>query len=593
MTAVVRPPPSGLRDPVIRRGLRLLASTTFSYPRWAALSIASALVWMVFVVAVPLLTKVVIDDAIEGGDESLLFPLVVALVGAGLMRALGIAGRRYFAFALSYRAETDLRNRMFEHIQRLAFRFHDEVPAGEVMARASTDLRPVRLIFAMLPITIANVGLFVVIGIVMVALDPLLGVLASLSIPVMLVLANRYSRRTIRLSTDLQQRLADVTSVVEEAVAGVRVVKAYGQEEREVDRVSGSADRILDTAVRLLGHSSRYVPLFALIPTLATIVILWLGGVRVIEGAMTLGDFVAFTQFMQVLVFPLRITGWFFAQLPRASAAAVRVMDLLATDPEIADPDRPKDLPEGSGEIRFSGVSFSYPSGPPVLGGVDLVIPGGTSVAVVGATGSGKSTLAYLIPRFYDVTGGAVLLDGRDVRAVRVDELRREVAIVFQDTFLFSASIADNIAFGTQDATLDQIRLAARLTKAHGFISNLPDEYDTIVGERGYSLSGGQRQRIALARAVLRDPRILILDDATSSVDALTEQEIRASLEEVMEGRTTVIIAHRPATLQLADRVVFIDEGKVAGFAPHEALLRTNARYAEVLAEEGITETPG
>ncbi|MFQ5967077.1 MAG: ABC transporter ATP-binding protein, partial [Acidimicrobiia bacterium] len=387
-----------------------------------------------------------------------------------------------------------------------------------------------------------------------------------------------------------QQRLADVSTVVEEAVAGVRVVKAYGQEDGEVEKVAGVAERIWRTAVRLLRHSSNYVPLFGLIPTLATIVVLWAGGIRVISGAMTIGDFVAFTMYMQVLVFPLRITGWFFAQLPRASAAAVRVMDLLATDPEIEDPERPQQLVQGPGEVRLSGVSFSYPGGPPVLNGVNLVIPGGTSVAVVGATGSGKSTLTYLIPRFYDVTQGTVLMDGQDIRAVRVEDLRQEVAIVFQDTFLFSASVAENIAFGAPDASEEQIRLAARLTQAHEFISELPDEYDTVVGERGYSLSGGQRQRIALARAVLRDPRVLILDDATSSVDAVTEQEIRASLEKVMEGRTTVIVAHRPATLQLADRVVFIDQGRVAGFATHERLLATSRRYAEVLAEEGISE---
>ena len=584
----VRAAASGLRDPVIRRGLGLLATTALKYPRWAAFSIASALVWMTFVVLVPYLTKVVIDRSISAGDESLLFALVMALVGAGLLRALGIAGRRYFAFALSFRAETDLRNRMFEHTQRLAFRFHDEVPAGELMARSSTDLRQVRLVFAMLPITIANIGLFVVIGVVMVLLDPLLGMISSLSIPVLLYLANRYATKTLRISTDIQQRLADLSTVVEEAVAGVRVVKAYGQEEREVQRLGGVVDRIYRSTMVLLRYSSSYVPLFGLVPTLSTILILWIGGLRVIEGVMTLGEFVAFTQYMQVLVFPLRITGWFFAQLPRASAAAVRVTDLLATDPEIEDPARPLSVPPGPGEIRLSHVSFAYPGGPPVLEDVDLSIPGGSSVALVGATGSGKSTLAYLIPRFYDVSGGAILLDGSDVRSLRLEELRSEVSIVFQDAFLFSASVAENIAFGSPGATLEQIRLAARLTRAHDFIADLPDEYDTLVGERGFSLSGGQRQRIALARAVLRDPRVLILDDATSSVDAVTEQEIRSSLEKVMEGRTTVIIAHRPATLRLADQVVFIDRGRVAGYGKHVDLLAESPRYAEVLAEQGI-----
>ena len=592
MTTTGQTTSSGLRDPTVRIGLRLLIHTTVRYPRWALMSIASALIWMTFVVLVPYLTKVVIDEAIAAGNESLLLPLVAAIVGAGLIKALAIGGRRYFAFALSYRAETDIRNRMFEHIQRLAFSYHDQVPTGELMARSSSDLSQVRLIFAMLPITVANLALFVVIVIVMVAIDPILGLIAALSIPTLLYVANRYSGRVIRITTEVQQRLADMSTVVEEAVAGVRVVKAYGQERREVGRVSTVSDRIYDSSLSLLRHSSSYQPIFGLVPVIATVLVLWLGGVRVIDGDMTLGDFVAFTQYMQVLVFPLRITGWFFAQLPRASSAAARVTELLATDPEIDDPEDPKRLPEGPGEIRFVDVSFSYPEGPPVLDAVDLRIPGGSSVAVVGSTGSGKSTLAYLIPRFYDVESGSILVDGRDIRDTRLDELRNEISIVFEDTFLFSASISENIAFGAPDASDDQIRLAARLAQAHEFITELPDGYDTLVGERGYSLSGGQRQRVALARAVLRDPRVLILDDATSSVDAATEQEIRAALETVMAGRTTVIIAHRPQTLRLADRVIFIDDGKVAAVGTHPELLATNSRYQQVLAEEGLAEVP-
>lgn len=580
--------PTGLRDPVVKTGIRLLLTTAARYQRLTVLSVAFALLWMAFVVLVPYLTKVIIDRSIQANNGDLLVPLVAAVVGAGFIKALGIGGRRYFAFAFSYRAETDLRNRLFEHIQRLAFSYHDQVPTGELMARGSSDLSQVRLVFAMLPITVANLALFVVIVIVMVLLDPILGVLSALSVPVLLILANRFAKRTIRISTDVQQRLADMSTVVEEAVAGVRVVKAYGREDRQVSRVAAVADRIYGATIRLLRYSSTYLPLFGLVPTVAMVLVLWVGGLRVIDGAMTLGDFVAFTQYMQVLVFPLRITGWFFAQLPRASAAAARITDLLETDPDIDDPPTPQTLPQGPGEIRFSSVSFSYPGGPPLLEGVDLLIPGGTSVAVVGRTGSGKSTLAYLIPRFYDVDEGLVLLDGQDVKSVRLEDLRNEIAIVFEDTFLFSSSVADNIGFGMQEATMDQIRLAARLAQAHEFISQLPDGYDTTVGELGYSLSGGQRQRIALARAVLRDPRVLILDDATSSVDAFTEEEIRVSLEKVMAGRTTVIIAHRTSTLALADRVVLIDDGRVAGVGTHEQLLRDNPKYAEVLAEEGL-----
>jgi ATP-binding cassette subfamily B protein len=303
---------------------------------------------------------------------------------------------------------------------------------------------------------------------------------------------------------------------------------------------------------------------------------------------MTLGDFVAFTQYLIILVFPLRLTGWFFAELPRSAAASARVLQLLEQAPEIVDPEDPRELPPGGGAIRFQGVEFAYPGGPSVLAGVDLSVPSGTALAVVGSTGSGKTTLAYLVPRFYDPTNGSVSIDGVDVRHLRLDDLRSQVAVVFEDTFLFSATIAENIAFGAPDATEDQIRLAARMAQAHEFIIELADGYDTMVGERGLSLSGGQRQRIALARALLRDPRVLILDDATSSIDAATEAEIRAALATVMEGRTTLIIAHRTSTLSLADRVVVLDRGRVIGEGRHEELIESLPRYAEILAESGM-----
>jgi ATP-binding cassette subfamily B protein len=280
------------------------------------------------------------------------------------------------------------------------------------------------------------------------------------------------------------------------------------------------------------------------------------------------------------------MTGWFFAELPRAAAAASRVVQLLRTAPGIEDPARPAPLPEGGGEVRLVDVSFSYPGGPPVLEGVNLTIPAGTSVAIVGGTGSGKTTLAHLIPRFYDPGAGTVLLDGVDVRRLRLEDLRRAVSVAFEEPFLFSATIAENIAFGNPDASPEQIRLAARLAQAHDFIASLPDGYDTMVGERGLSLSGGQRQRIALARAVLRDPRVLILDDATSSVDAVTESHIREALRQVMEGRTTVIVAHRTSTLSLADRVVLLDRGRVVAEGTHQELLAGVPRYREVLAEQ-------
>jgi len=560
--------------------------TLTRYRRDLVPAVAGALLWMAMVVSVPYLVSRVIDLAIDGGAGDRLGPLVMLVVGTGVLLGLGIGVRRYYGFRLSYRAEADLRNRMFEHIQRLAFSFHDVTSTGELMARASSDLSQMRLVFAMLPITVANLAMFIAVITMLIVLDPVLGLVTSLTVPALLLAARSYAGRVIGLSFDVQQRLADLSQVVEEAIGGIQVIKSYGQEGQEQKRLDDRAEKIYSRAIRLAWIRSAYQPAFEMIPGIANIAVLWLGGMRVIGGDLSLGEFVAFTSYLAVLNFPLRITGWFFAQVPRAGAAASRIQSLLATAPSISDPVDAEALRPGPGEVRLCDVYFSYPDGAGVLTGVDLVIPGGGSVALVGATGCGKTTLAQLVPRFHDVDAGVVTLDGVDVRRIRLDELRREVAFVFQETFLFSASVRDNIAFGDGEASDEQIRLAARLAQAHGFITELSDGYDTVVGERGHSLSGGQRQRVALARAVLRDPRVLILDDATSSVDAIVEAEMLAALERVMSGRTTIIIAHRTSTLDLVDQVVFLEGGRVAAMGTHRELVASVPRYSQVLAQE-------
>lgn len=573
---------SGLRSEPVRVGLRLMGRTLLGYRPETVRSIAGAVVWMATIVVIPLLVSrsvdaVVIDDRL---DPTWLIWLVVF----GVLQAVGIGARRYFGFKLSYRAEADLRNRLFEHLQRLAFSFHDQTSTGQLMSRASSDLGQVRLVFAMLPITTANIALLLLVVVVLLFIDVPLGLAAGATVPLLLVSANRFAKRVIATSFEVQQRLAELSAVVEEAVAGIAVVKAYGQEAQEQGRLDGSAGSIYDASVRLARQTAIYSPLFEFIPSLGTLAVLALGGFRLIDGVLTPGEFISFTLYLATLVLPIRLTGWFFANLPRAAAAAARVEELLATAPEIASPQTPSALPPGRGEVRFNDVGFAYADGPTVLRGIDLTIPGGASMALVGSTGSGKTTIGHLIPRFHDVATGSVTIDGVDVRDVDLNELRSEVAVVFQETFLFSASISANIAVGDPAAPDEQIRAAARLAKAHEFICAMPEGYDTIVGERGLSLSGGQRQRVALARAVVRDPRVLILDDATSSVDAVVEAEIQAALRRVMEGRTTIIIAHRTSTLALVDQVAFVEDGRVVAVGTHDELLSEIPRYGEVLA---------
>lgn len=570
----------------LRTGIGLMARTLREYPLTALIALAGALVWMASVVAIPYTIGLIIDDAILVGDREALAVGVGLLLGIGVVQAIGIGVRRYHGFKLSYRAEAELRNRMFSHIQRLAFTFHDETSTGQLMARASSDLSQVRLIFALLPLTLANLVMFLVVVVVLVIIDPVLGAVASLTVPALAITANRYAGKVIDLSFFIQERLADLAQVVEESVAGIEVIKAYGQQRRLEASLKESATGIYDNTIAVAKQRALYAPLFELIPAFGTIAVLWLGGFRVIDGSLSPGEFVAFTQYLAMLVLPLMITGWFFANLPRAAAAGARIAELLSEAPKVEDPVHPVPLPDGGGEVRFDGVWFAYPGGQPVLTGMDLVVPAGATMALVGATGSGKSTIAQLVPRFYDVDRGSVSIDGVDVRDVSLDDLREEVAVVFQETFLFSASIRDNLLVGDPGADDKTIRAAARLAQAHDFIVEMPDGYDTVIGERGATLSGGQRQRVALARSVLRDPRVLILDDATSSVDAIVEADIQAALRRVMANRTTIIIAHRASSLALADLVAFLEDGVVVGVGTHEDLLERVPRYAQVLASD-------
>jgi len=494
--------------------------------------------------------------------------------------------RRYLAVSFSIRSETDLRTRMFQHLQRLSFSYHDTTQTGQLMSRANTDLMQIRQFMVFVPMATANLLMFSSITVIVLVVDWRLGLASLVALPFLNLSATRFSHGLAPLMNGLQQRLADVSQTVEENVAGVRVVKAYRAEEHEVGKLSRQADRVLDTSLRAARVRATWLPIFVLLPNVSLIVVLLYGGHRVLSGQITLGSLLAFMQYLSMLMWPLRIMGMLVAQYARAATSAGRVDEILSTKPIIVDRAGAGELAPGPGDVEFRHVGFAYHPGHSVLDNVSLHIPGGSSVALVGATGCGKSTVARLLPRFYEVDTGQVVIDEHDIREVRLQSLRSEIAIVFEDTFLFSDTIRNNIAYGRLDATIEEVERAARLAQAHEFIMRLPDGYDTVVGEQGFTLSGGQRQRVAIARAILRDPRVLILDDATSSVDASMEEEIRDALGEVMRGRTTLIIAHRLATIALADRVIFMERGRVVAEGTHEQLLETVPEYVEVLMQQ-------
>jgi ATP-binding cassette subfamily B protein len=389
----------------------------------------------------------------------------------------------------------------------------------------------------------------------------------------------------------IQRESAELAAVVEETVSGVRVTKGLGADRVQADRLRIEADDVYQVSMAAARTRARFVPGLELIPNIGFIAVLGYGGNQVLAGELTIGALIAFNVYIAMLIWPLRMLGMIVAQAQRAVAAAQRVHEVLATAPAIMDAPDARCLPARGGEVRFTAVRFGYGGGLPVLDGFDLRIAPGESVALVGATGSGKSTVARLIPRFYDVEDGSVQVDGVDVRHLRLGDLRRAVGLVFEETFLFSDTIAANIAFAEPSASRAAIVRAASLAGADEFIAQLPQGYDTLIGERGYSLSGGQRQRLAIARAILADPRILILDDATSAVDATKEHEIRDALAAVMRGRTTIVIAHRPATIALADRVVLLDGGRVVAEGAHDELLRSDPRYRSVLAAAAGAQT--
>jgi ATP-binding cassette subfamily B protein len=533
-----------------------------------------------------------IDRSLLRHDTHRLWWTVVAIVGLGVASAVLMAGRRLLSGQIALDVEMDMRSGVYARLVRLSFGFYDRHQTGQLMSRATVDLQGVRFFLGYGLIFFFQNALTVVsVTVVLFFFEWKLALIVLAVTPALVVLAYRYSHVAHPTLRDVQQRLADVATVAEENIVGVHVVKAFAQEPAEQAKFEHRSERVFEQTLRANRQRATYVPLISFVPLLVQAAVLLIGAHMVARGSdvLSVGSFVAFNLYLGLLVQPLRALGMWVGQAQRATAAGERIFQIVDEPEEIADRPEAQPLPPGAGAIRFEHVSFEYLEGRPVLSDVDLDLEAGATVALIGHTGSGKTTLTSLVPRFYDVTSGRVLIDGVDVRDVQLASLRREIGVIAQDPFLFSASVRENIAFGRGGLSDEEVERAARAAQAHEFIERLPEGYDTVIGERGITLSGGQRQRIAIARAIAIDPRILILDDATASVDATTEARIRAGLREVMEGRTTLIIAHRLSTIALADEIVVLDEGRIAARGTHDELLKSSTVYREIY-EHGLLE---
>ena len=535
-------------------------------------------------VLIPYLTGLAVN-AISGHHERTLLWLGGAILLAGLARLWFSVMRRVVAGRISLAVEVDLREALYGQMQRLELGFFDGQQTGQLMSRATVDLQSVRFFlgYGLILITQALVTILLA-AVAMFLLQPQLAAISLAPVPFVVLIAYRYGHRSRPAMQEAQQRIAELTADAEENVSGIRVVKAFAQEQRQYDRFGHSAQRVFDQQLLTTRIQAFYSPLISFLPNLGLAAILLFGGREVISGSLSLGAFTAFYAYLLILISPMQSLGYLLGAGQRAAASGARIFQVLDREPEIVSPPDAPGLPPGPGAVSLRDVGLTFQGTThPSLSGIDLEVPGGQTVAVIGAMGSGKSALMSLLPRLYDVSTGSVSIDGLDVREVQLGSLRSEIAIVNDDPFLFSATVHDNIAYARPGATRQAVERAAAAAQADGFIERLPLGYDTRVGERGLTLSGGQRQRLAIARAILAAPRILVLDDATSSVDASTEQEIKSALEEVMAGRTTFVIAHRLSTIALADRIVVLQDGRLVADGNHDELLEESELYREIV----------
>jgi ATP-binding cassette subfamily B protein len=545
-------------------------------------SLALSFAGLIVQVQIPNLVRIGIDKAVSTHVDPLA-KYVWWIIALAIFQGLINFAARFLLLRTAYELEYDLRNIMYTHLNRMSFGFYDRVQTGELMSRANSDIRSIQMYLTFGPSILVQCTIAVVAFVLMLTINVPLAIVAMLTMPVVGVLGVVMRKKTFPVSWLIQSRLAQVATVVDENIQGVRIVKSFAAEGRQLRTLAETADRVRWAYVQDTKISSRWSPIMDNLPRLGLALVLLFGGIMAINGHTTVGTIVAFNSYVLMLQPPFRLLGMIIMMGQRAAASAQRIYQILDTPSDVAD--RPTaSAPQLSGDLAFEDVSFAYPNGTQALQGLDLRIRPGETVAVVGGTGSGKSTLGRLAARYYDVTGGRVTIDGRDIRDLKLTSLREQVGIVPDEPFLFSVSIHDNIAYGRPDTPRADVVRAAESAGADGFIRDLPNGYDTVVGERGYTLSGGQRQRIAIARALVMNPPVLVLDDATSAIDVTVEQRIHESLRNQMRGRTTLIVAHRLSTISLADRVVLMEDGRVVADGTHASLLATEPRYGRVLA---------
>ncbi len=532
----------------------------------------------------PLLIERIVDDGIRARDFRLLALLSMALIGVDLARGVLNFAQGYLTEWISQYIAYDFRNAIYQKLQRLSFSYHDRAQTGQLLSRATSDVERIRFLTGRgLLRLVDSAVLFLGTAIILISKNWQLAVLSLMTLPILVIVAQRFSSRVRPLFRLAQNQLGDLTTRIQDNLTGLRIVKAFAQEDAEIQRFKDQNEVLFDTNMRAARARSNYGPLLDLIASLGTVFILWYGGRLVINGQLTLGELVAFNSYLLQLVSPMRRLGFLVSMLSQAQASGERIFEILDAESEVKESPNAYTLPRLQGAVEFDHVTFRYfGSAQPVLRDVSFQAQPGQVIAILGATGSGKSTIINLIPRFYDCSEGSIRIDGHNIKDVTIDSLRRQIGIVLQETRLFAASIRENLTFGRPETTEEEMIAAAKAAAAHDFIMSFPQGYDTLVGERGVTLSGGQRQRIAIARALLVDPRILILDDSTSSVDVETERQIQQALDRLMEGRTSFVIAQRLSSVRNADLILVLDHGRLVAQGKHEDLLRESGIYAEI-----------